>query len=104
MKERIMLGMSMLVTGVLCVGVTMIAAAWLDTVSRHERSAEIQAAVQVVLQGKTLHELPPQTGVVSPLMLWSTFAIGCYLLASGFVIGIRSLSSSRMPVPQGDAS
>jgi hypothetical protein len=96
MKERVTLGAAMLVTGMFCIGVTIIAAAWMDTTSRHERSAEIQAAVQAALQGKSMNELTPHVSILSPLMLWSTFGIGCYLVLAGFVIGIRSLQPSRM--------
>ncbi|HEV3447103.1 MAG TPA: hypothetical protein VG099_20860 [Gemmataceae bacterium] len=94
MRERVMLGAALLAAGVVCLGVTVIAAAWLDAVSLHERTAEIQSAVQVELQGKAMKPVEPHSHVLSPLMLWTSFGIGGYLLVAGFVIGLRSLSYS----------
>jgi hypothetical protein len=95
MRERTMLGGVMLITGMLCLGVTLITAAWLDAVSLHERTAEIQSALQVELQGKALKVVAPHANLLSPVMLWSTFGIGGYLLVAGFVIGVRARSSVR---------
>ena len=81
----------MLLTGALCVSVTLISAAWLDAVSIHERSSELYTSVQVELQGKSIKDMPQQATVLSPLMLWVTFGSGCYLLAAGFFIAARSL-------------
>jgi hypothetical protein len=89
------LGAVMLVTGMLGAGITVIAAAWLDAVAIHERSAEIGVTAQATLQGKVLTDLPPSTHILSPMMLWLTFGIGAYLLAAGFVISYRALSSAR---------
>jgi hypothetical protein len=90
MRERIALGSAMLIAGAICVAVTLIAAAWLDAVSMHERSAEIQAMVQLDRQGKEAIKVPPPALVLSSLMLWSTFVLGGYLLVAGFVMGVRS--------------
>jgi hypothetical protein len=95
MRERMTLGAVMLLTGMLCAAVTVIAAAWLDAVTIHERSAELSFAVQAQLQGKTLQDLPPSSHILSPLMLWVTFGIGAYLLVAGFLISYRALSSAR---------
>jgi hypothetical protein len=94
MKERAVLGAMMLIAGVVCVGVTLIAAAWIDAVSLHERTAEIQSAVEVELQGKAIKDLPPHVNTLSPIMLWTSFGIGGYLLIAGFTIGVRSLPRS----------
>ncbi len=91
MRDRTVLAATMLVTGALCVAITLIAATWLDTVSLHERSSELYTTNQVELQGKSIKEVPQQANVLSPLMLWLTFGSGCYLLAAGFFIAIRSL-------------
>jgi hypothetical protein len=93
MSNRGLLAITFVIAGILCVAVTIIAVAWVDNVARHERSAELQAAVQVELQGKTLKDLPPYTGVLSPFMTWITYGIGSYLVGTGFVIGVRSLSA-----------
>jgi hypothetical protein len=92
MRERVMLGAVLLTAGVVCMSVTVIAAAWLDAVSLHERSAEIQSTVQVEMQGKAMKSVQPHSHVLSPLMLWTSFGIGGYLLVAGFVIGVRSFS------------
>ncbi len=91
MRDRSLLAATMLVTGAICIGVTVIAAAWLDAVAMHERSSELTCMVQAELQGKSLKELPLQAGILSPVMLWLTFGSGCYLLVAGFVIAVRSL-------------
>jgi hypothetical protein len=95
MKERVLLGGVFLLTGMVCVAVTVIAAAWLDAVSLHERSAELQAAVQAQLQGKELAPFAPYRYTLSPIMLWTSFATGGYLLVAGFVVGVRSLFAIR---------
>lgn len=95
MNDRVVLGVAMLIAGVLCVGVTLVATAWVDVVAKHERSAEIHCAIQVELQGKTLANVAPQPSLLSPLMIWLTFGIGAYIMAAGFVIGIRGLTLGR---------
>jgi len=91
MIDRTVLAATMLLTGALCVAVTLISAAWLDAVSIHERSSELYTSTQVELQGKVIKEMPQQANVLSPVMLWLTFGGGCYLLAAGFFVAVRSL-------------
>ena len=96
MQTRTQIGVALLIAGSLCVAVTLVVTAWLDTVSLHERSAEIQAAVQAELQGKALKELIPHRSVLSPIMVWLTFGIGANMLIAGLTIGIRSASKSNL--------
>jgi hypothetical protein len=97
MTNRVSLAITFVISGILCVAVTIVAVAWMDNVARHERSAEIQAVVQADLQGKVPKELTPYSGVLSPLMVWITYGMGSYLVATGFMVGIRSLSTGVSP-------
>jgi hypothetical protein len=97
MGNRYTLAIAFVSAGILCVVATILAVAWVDNVSRHERTAELQLAVWAELQGKTVKEASPYSSFLSPLMTWIAFGIGAYLTGTGFVIGVRSLSTSVSP-------
>jgi hypothetical protein len=97
MTNRVMLAVIFVAAGILCVAVTLIAVAWVDNVARHERTAEIQLAVWAELQGKMVNDQPPYSNILSPLMSWIAFGLGSYLVGTGFVIGVRSLSIQLSP-------
>ncbi|HEV8058776.1 MAG TPA: hypothetical protein VGP68_02830 [Gemmataceae bacterium] len=91
MSNRVALAITFVVAGIICITVSVLALAWMDNVGRHERTAEIQAAVQAELQGKSQKDLPPYSAIVSPALMWITFVIGGYFAGSGFVVGVRFL-------------
>ena len=90
--SRVLLAVTFVLAGVVCITTSVLTVAWVDNVARHERSAEIQAAVQAKDQGKAFSDIEPFTVTLSPLMTWVTFGIGGYLVGAGFILGVRSLS------------
>jgi hypothetical protein len=97
MTNRTLFGAVALIVGGLCVAVTVCAASWIDTTNVHESTALNQAAVQAALQGKAIAEWRQHFHmIVSPLLLWSAFAIGGFLILAGMIIGLRSLPSRSL--------
>jgi hypothetical protein len=95
MANRTLFSATLLSVGGLCLAVTILAASWIDTSSVHENTALNQAAVQAALQGKAITEWTQHFSIVSPKLLWTSFAIGAMLILGGLIIGLRSLSVSR---------
>jgi hypothetical protein len=97
MANRMIFSAMLLTVGGLCIAVTVLAASWIDTTSVHESTALNQAALQAALQGKTIGEWTHHFRIVSPIVLAASFGVGGYLIVSGLVIGLRSISSRQIP-------
>ena len=98
MADRTLFSAVVLLVGGLCIAVTVYTASWIDTTNVHESAALSQAAVQAALKGRAVAEWqPPARAIVSPLLLWSSFSIGGFLIVAGMIIGLRSLPLSRLP-------
>jgi hypothetical protein len=97
MANRTLFSAVTLMVGGLCVAVTVCAASWIDTTNVHESTALNQAAVQAALQGKTIAEWQQNFHtIVSPLLLWTSFALGGCLILAGMIIGLRSFPSGPL--------